>query len=122
MLLLILSAYIITSCNKFVVFAKRIEDQKFQINVQLKHQYDLIPNLIETASAYAKLTSTLHRFVAVSESYPELKANANSMQSQNELSQTEDKIAKTRQFYNDTVLKYNNCIQLFPANIVVKIF
>ena len=51
-------------------------------------------------------------------SYPELKANANFMQLQSELSDTENKIALSRQFYNDTVLKYNNAIQMFPASFI----
>lgn len=49
---------------------------------------------------------------------PELKANANFMQLQSELSDTENKIALSRQFYNDTVLKYNNAIQMFPASFI----
>ena len=150
---LLILVYLIKTRNKFVVLKNRIADQKAQIDVQLKRRYDLIPNLVETAKAYAgfekstleavtqaranavnakelgdemaanaKLTSALQRFMAVSESYPDLKANTNFMQLQNELSVTEDKIAKARQFYNDTVLKYNNGIELFPANIVAGMF
>lgn len=78
-------------------------------------------NFNGTISANDRLTDALHRFVAVSESYPELKANTNFMQLQKELSSTEDKIAKSRQFLNDTVLKYNNAIQVFPANLVAGI-
>lgn len=73
-------------------------------------------------SANENLTATLHRFIAVGESYPELKANNNFTRLQDELSDSEDKIAKTRQFFNDAVLKYNNAIQVFPANIVAGIF
>lgn len=54
----------------------------------------------------------------VSEAYPELKANANFTQPQSELAETENKIALSRQFYNDTVLKYNNAIELFPASLI----
>ena len=57
----------------------------------------------------------------MSEAYPELKANANFMQLQSELSDTENKIALSRQFYNDTVLKYNNAIQMFPASIIASL-
>lgn len=152
-LVLLILIYLISTRNKFVVLKNRMEDQRAQIDVQLKRRYDLIPNLLETAKAYAgfekstlesvtqarvnavnakdlsdeiaanaKLTSALQRFIAVSESYPELKANTNFIQLQNELSATEDKIAKARQFYNDTVLKYNNGIELFPANIAAGIF
>lgn len=54
----------------------------------------------------------------VSEKYPELKVNANFTQLQSELAETENKIALSRQFYNDTVLKYNNAIELFPASLI----
>lgn len=75
-------------------------------------------DLAGTVAANDTLTSALHRLLAVSENYPDLKASANFAQLQNELAGTEDKIAKARQFYNDTVLKYNNSIQTFPANLV----
>lgn len=75
-------------------------------------------NIQEAANADSALNSSLHRLLAISESYPELKASANFAHLQKELSETEDKIAKSRQFYNDTVLKYNDTIQVFPASIV----
>jgi LemA protein len=77
--------------------------------------------LQESTAADQKMTGALHRLLAVSESYPELKASANFAQLQQELSSTEDKIAMSRQFYNDTVLKYNNTIEVFPANIAAGI-
>jgi LemA protein len=77
--------------------------------------------LQESTAADQKMTGALHRLLAVSESYPELKASANFTQLQQELSTTEDKIAMSRQFYNDTVLKYNNTIEVFPASIAAGI-
>lgn len=77
--------------------------------------------LQESNAADQKMTGALHRLLAVSESYPELKASANFAQLQQELSTTEDKIAMSRQFYNDTVLKYNNTIEVFPASIAAGI-
>lgn len=77
--------------------------------------------LQESTAADQKMTGALHRLLAVSESYPELKASANFAQLQQELSSTEDKIAMSRQFYNDTVLKYNNTIEVFPASIAAGI-
>ncbi|MDR2944476.1 MAG: LemA family protein [Methanosarcinales archaeon] len=73
------------------------------------------------AEASNMLTSTLKSLFAVAESYPDLKANINFMDLQNQLKDTEDKIAYTRQFYNDTVTKYNTSIQTIPRNIVAKI-
>lgn len=75
-------------------------------------------NLADKESANRELSAALHHFIAISESYPELKSNANFSSLQQELSETEDKIAKSRQFYNDTVLKYNDAIQMFPASMI----
>lgn len=69
-----------------------------------------------------QLTGALRTLFAVAENYPELKANTNFKELQNELSGTEDKIAYSRQFYNDTVLMYNNTCQEFPNNIIAGIF
>lgn len=66
------------------------------------------------------LTGTLKSLFAVAEAYPELKANVNFQQLQNELSNTEDKISYMRQSYNDTVMKFNTAIQTFPAVLVAK--
>ena len=60
--------------------------------------------------------------MAISEAYPELKANTNFMDLQNQLKETEDKITYSRQFYNDSVLRYQNAIEKFPSNIVASIF
>ena len=68
------------------------------------------------------LTSALKTLFAVAENYPNLKANENFVSLQNELSETEDKIAYARQFYNDTVLMYNNKVQMFPSNLFARIF
>ena len=76
----------------------------------------------ETSAADNQLTGALKSLFAVAENYPELKANSNFQQLQSELSETEDKIAYSRQFYNDVVLKYNNACQQFPSNIIANIF
>ena len=76
----------------------------------------------ETSAADNQLTGALKTLFAVAENYPELKANSNFQQLQSELSETEDKIAYARQFYNDVVLKYNNACQQFPSNLLAKLF
>ena len=68
------------------------------------------------------LTSTLSKLMAVSEAYPELKANTHFTSMMSELSNTEDKIAYTRQFYNDVVMSYNNLREVFPSSIVASMF
>ena len=76
----------------------------------------------EISEANNQLSSTLKTLFAVAENYPELKANENFKELQAQLAQTEDKIAYSRQFYNDTVLMYNNKCQTFPSNIFANLF
>jgi LemA protein len=66
------------------------------------------------------LTGALKSLFAVSENYPDLKANQNFLNLQDELTHTEDKIAYSRQHYNDTVLSFNNTIETFPGIIFAK--
>lgn len=72
--------------------------------------------------ANGELTGALSRLFALAESYPDLKANTNFMDLQNNLKETEDKISYARQFYNDAVLKYKNKLEVFPSNIVAGMF
>jgi LemA protein len=68
------------------------------------------------------LGSALGRLFALSESYPDLKANQNMMQLQEELASTENKVAFSRQAFNDSVLQYNNSAQNFPNNFIAGTF
>ena len=70
----------------------------------------------ESMDANNMLTGALKTLFAVAENYPDLKANQNFLQLQDELTHTEDKIAYSRQHYNDSVLYYNNAIETFPGN------
>ena len=70
------------------------------------------------AKVEGELSSVLSRLLAVAENYPDLKANQNFLALQEELTSTENKISFSRQFYNDSVLRYNNQTQVFPSNIV----
>jgi len=72
----------------------------------------------EQAGAENMLSQALGRLFAVAEAYPELQADENFRQLQDELAQTENKIAVSRQVYNDTVLTFNNAIQTFPGLLV----
>ena len=75
-------------------------------------------SMAEKAEADNMLSGTLKTLFAVSEAYPDLKANQNFKELQVELTNTENKIAFSRQFYNDSVNKFNNAILVFPKNIV----
>lgn len=76
----------------------------------------------ERSQVEGRLTTALGRLLAVAEAYPELKANQNFLALQEELASTENKIGFSRQFYNDSVLRFNNKTQQFPSNVVAGIF
>ena len=96
----------------------------------MKHEKTVLENVTKARSAIMKagsmekkaeasnmLSSTLKSLFAVSENYPQLKANENFMQLQEEITGTENKISYARQHYNDITTKFNIKIQLFPNNI-----
>lgn len=133
--------------NSLVKTNVRVEEAWSDITVQLKRRMDLIPNLVSSVKGYAKheaetlqkvveersdaiggsvketaktenmLTDALKSLFAVAESYPDLKANQNFLQLQEELVDTEDKIQASRRFYNGSVRDLNTKIQVFPTNI-----
>ena len=74
------------------------------------------------SKAEGELSGALDRFMLVVENYPDLKANQNFLSLQEELSSTENKIAFSRQNYNDQVLFFNNKIQMFPSNLIAGMF
>lgn len=76
----------------------------------------------QQAAAENNLTGALRSLFAVVENYPDLKANQNVLSLQEELTATENKISFARQFYNDSVLTFNNKIQMFPSNLIAGMF
>lgn len=74
----------------------------------------------DQAQAETEITRSLGRLLAVAEAYPQLRANENFLALQEELTATESKIAFSRQFYNDQVMKYNTKIQQFPSLLVAR--
>src|SRR5213592_4585272 len=76
----------------------------------------------EQAQAENQITQALRQLFAVVENYPDLKANQNFLALQEELTATEGRIAYARQFYNETVLTFNNSVQQFPSAIVAGMF
>ena len=131
--------------NRVRVLENRIEEAWAQIDVQLQKRYDLVPNLVETVKGYAShekdifenisnaragmvtgsrqarveadnmLTQAMGRLFAIAEAYPDLKAQANFKLLQEQLEGIENKIAYARQFYNDTVLDFNNMVTTIPG-------
>jgi len=76
----------------------------------------------QQAEAENVLSGALKSLFAVAEAYPDLKANQNFLSLQEELTSTEDRVAYARQFYNDSVLSYNNKLQTFPRNVIAGMF
>ena len=76
----------------------------------------------QMVAAEGTLGGVMGRLFALSESYPDLKANQNMMQLTEELTSTENKVTFARQAFNDSVMGYNNALQVFPANIVAGMF
>lgn len=144
--------YFISVYNGLIARQNQVREAWATVDTQLKRRYDLIPNLVETvrgaakhesetlsavtnarnaamsangpasADAQNKLTQTLKSLFAVAESYPDLKANQNFLELQRELTDTENKIQATRQFYNTVVMGLNTQIEQFPSNIVANMF
>lgn len=138
--------------NGLVKARNWVDEAWSQIDVQLKRRYDLIPNLVETVKGYAAheketfekviqarsammagspqervdadnvLQGTLKSLFALSEGYPELKANTNFLELQEELASTENKVAYARQLFNKTVADYNIRREQFPAVIFAGMF
>jgi LemA protein len=76
----------------------------------------------ESAQAENVLTGALRQVFALAENYPDLKANTSFLALQEELTSTEDRISYARQFYNDSVLKYDNKLETFPSNTIAGMF
>lgn len=138
--------------NSLIKLKVRVKNAWAQIDVQLKRRFDLIPNLVNSVKGYMKhekgvleevtkartslmsgskenkakasnqITEALKSIFAVAENYPQLKASENFKMLQEELSGTESKIAYARQFYNDSVMSFNEAIQVFPKNLFAKLF
>lgn len=100
-----------------------------------KHESETLENVIKARNTYmsatlpedqmkadGELTKAVSKLFALSESYPDLKANTNFNDLQNQLKETENKIAMSRQFYNDIVMQYNNKVEMVPSNIIANMF
>ena len=98
------------------------EKSTFEEVTQARANMANAQGVAEIAEANNQLTGALKSLFAVAEAYPDLKANTNFMNLQDQLSETEDKISYARQFYNDTVLQYNNMCQQFPSSIIANHF
>lgn len=102
-------------------FAKH-EEAVFTKVAELRTSWAGASTVKEKAELSNELSGALKTIMAVSENYPDLKANQNFSELQEELRNTENKISYSRQFYNDTVTRYNTKLELFPSNIIASMF
>lgn len=144
--------FLAATYNSLVKYRNWVKESWSQIDVQLKRRHDLIPNLVNTVKGYAKheqetlekvvearsqlvngspqervdadnqMQGTLKSIFALSESYPDLKANQNFLNLQEELTSSENKVAYAKQLYNKTVADYNIKRESFPTNIIAGMF
>ena len=99
------------------------ERQTLEAVIQARQQaINITDSVIDKAKAENMLSQTLRSLFAVSEAYPDLKANQNFLALQEELTSTENKISFARQYYNDSAMTYNNKTEMFPSNIVAGMF
>ena len=147
--LVVIAVLLIILYNHLIRLNIRCKNAWSQIDNQLKRRFDLIPNLVEITKGYAahesktlvdvvnarneaktmsdiaknseEVSNNVKNLLALSENYPDLKANEVFKNLQIELTGTEDKIAFARQFYNDSVQHYNTAITIFPNNIMAKL-
>lgn len=98
------------------------ESETFEKVINARNSYTNAKSDSEKIEAANEMTQAVRGLLALAESYPELKANTNFLSLQNDLKEIEDKIGYARQFYNDSVMVYNNRIQVVPSNIVAGMF
>ena len=148
-IILILILYILITYNLFISRKNKIKQAKSAIDVYLTQRFDLIPNLIECVKGYMtyeketlveiakmrerylqnknlkdgeELNEKCNSIIAKTENYPELKANEQFLNLQKNLTKMESQLQAARRIYNSEVNVYNNKVQMFPTNILAKLF
>ena len=124
--IVILAIWIVSLYNSLVKLRNNRENAFADIDVQLKQRHDLIPQLVETIDdkimAENVLTSALAGLKITLEAYPDLKANQNFLQLQEEISDLENKLAAVRRYFNSATKELNNAVETFPSNLIAGMF
>lgn len=150
-ILLLILVWFISAYNKLVKSRLKVKESYSTMDVFLKKRFDLIPNIVEAVKGYVKhedevltkivelrseigsstesrvdlekeMSSAVSRLLVVAENYPELKADGQFLNLQNQLKEIEEDIEKSRRYYNGTVKSLNTLINVIPTNIVASIF
>ena len=151
-LVLVLVFWFVSIYNKLVSLRMNVKEGFSTIDVFLKKRYDLIPNLVETVKGYANhenetlskvieargnaisaspqdkskcegdLSNALSKLLMISESYPDLKADTQFINLQNQLQNIESEIEKSRRYYNGVVKEFNATIKKVPTCIIASLF
>lgn len=151
-LIILLLIYIFVLYNGFIKLSNRVDEAFATMDTYLKKRWDLIPNLVETVKGYAShekdalesiikarsnynemsqneklstnenISSEISKIMMLSEAYPDLKASSNFLDLSSNLTKVEDEIANSRKYYNAVVRLFNNKVEMFPSNLLAKIF
>ena len=144
--------FVVITYNSLVQSRNKVKEAFSTMDVYLKKRYDLIPSLVDVVKGYAehesetlqqvtrmradvqkddlshaidseiRIGDALKSLLVVAEAYPELKANMNFLDLQEQLSKMEEEIAFSRRYYNGSVRGYNNLCQMFPWNLIASMF
>ena len=143
----VLAIWAVTGYNGLVSMDEKVSNQWANVETQYQRRADLIPNLVNTVKGYAAheqetlegviearskatqikvdptdLASALGKLLAITENYPDLKANQNFLELQAQLEGTENRINVARKNFNDTAREFNTAIRRFPKNILAGLF
>ena len=147
--IVVLIITIISIYNSFVEKKKKVERNNSLVDVYLKKRFDLIPNLVEVCKGYSKheketlekvtelrssfndhptdktkeeLNEIYKKFIALAESYPEIKAGEHYLKLQKELANVENEIQASRRIYINSITSYNNSVMKFPSSLIAGLF
>ncbi len=145
----LLLIYVFMTYNSLITKRNKVKQAASGIDVYLTQRFELIPNLVECVKGYAEhekeifeeiskmrekylknknlkdgeiLNNECNKIIAISENYPELKANEQFLELQKKLSKMESQLQAARRIYNSEVNVYNNKVQTFPSNIMASLF
>ena len=148
-IILLVILVIIAKYNQLITLLNKVKKSSSNIEVYLKKRFDLIPNLVEVCKGYAKheqetlvkvtelrtsfndhptdknreeLNEIYKQFIALAESYPEIKAGEHYLKLQKELANVENEIQASRRIYINSITDYNNKVMRFPTSILAAIF